>query len=220
MRLSEKIGRSQEIISKALNDFSTDEVALAWTGGKDSTVLLHLIRRMYQGKIPVRVYFNDSGVEFGEVEEFIEKIRTQWSLNLIRHKHIRKDRETIRKSLDPAVARQAKIRSIKRAVKKYQIRAFLTGIRKDEHQARSKEAFLVKYSNHVRYHPILHFTEKDVWEYIRKHSVLYVSLYDQGYRSLGEKPFTKPTAKGSPERAGRDQDKEKVMARLRKLGYW
>lgn len=70
----------------------------------------------------------------------------------------------------------------------------------------------------MRIHPLLEFTEKDIWDYIKNFGVPYLKLYDQGYRSIGEKPFTKKTK--STERSGREKDKEKIMGRLRDMGYW
>ena len=58
----------------------------------------------------------------------------------------------------------------------------------------------------MRIHPLLHFTEKDIWKYIKNQKIPYVSLYDKGYRSLGEKEFTKPAASGGGERSGRQKD--------------
>lgn len=97
---------------------------------------------------------------------------------------------------------------------------------------------------HVRIHPLLDWTELDVWEYIQKENIPVVSLYfDQGngkrYRSLGCAPCTKPvesTAKSVEEivfelregrlshiaeRSGREQDKEDGggLEDLRKDGY-
>ena len=97
---------------------------------------------------------------------------------------------------------------------------------------------------HVRIHPLLDWTETDVWEYIRRENVPIVSLYfDQGngtrYRSLGCWPCTKPvesnaknldeviaelkTGKfaGIAERSGREQDKEDGggLEALRRDGY-
>ncbi len=91
-------------------------------------------------------------------------------------------------------------------------------IRRDEHESRSKEECISERKNHMRVHPILDFTEEYLWEYTKKNNVPYCSLYDQGYRSLGEKPFTKPG--GDTERAGRDKEKELIMKRLRQLGYF
>ncbi|RLI62049.1 MAG: sulfate adenylyltransferase [Promethearchaeia archaeon] len=97
---------------------------------------------------------------------------------------------------------------------------------------------------HVRIHPLLDWTELDIWEYIERENIPIVSLYlDQGegtrYRSLGCWPCTKPvksdaktvheivvelrTGKYSTiaERDGRDQDKEDGggLEALRRDGY-
>ncbi|RCW52270.1 sulfate adenylyltransferase subunit CysD [Halanaerobium sp. ST460_2HS_T2] len=97
---------------------------------------------------------------------------------------------------------------------------------------------------HVRIHPLLDWTELDVWEYIQREKIPMVSLYfDQGegkrYRSLGCAPCTEPvestastvdevveelkTGKFSniAERDGRAQDKEDGggLEELRKDGY-
>jgi hypothetical protein len=43
-------------------------------------------------------------------------------------------------------------------------------------------------------------------------------LYDKGYKSLGEASFTEPT--GGDERSGRDAEKERIMKKLREMGYF
>jgi sulfate adenylyltransferase subunit 2 len=97
---------------------------------------------------------------------------------------------------------------------------------------------------HVRIHPLLDWTELNIWEYIERENIPVVSLYfDQGngqrYRSLGCQPCTKPvqsTARNVheiveelrtgkfvniAERSGRDQDKEDGygLETLRREGY-
>ena len=97
---------------------------------------------------------------------------------------------------------------------------------------------------HVRIHPLLDWTELDIWEYIKRENVPVVPLYfDQGngkrYRSLGCYPCTKPVDSTSKnideiieelktgkfaniaERSGREQDKEDGggLEELRKDGY-
>ena len=92
--------------------------------------------------------------------------------------------------------------------------------------------------NHVRVHPILHWREIDVWNYIRKKNIsmneLYFSKNGKRFRSIGCKECSVPVnsdaktideiiseleATNSAERAGRMQDKELAMQRLRALGY-
>lgn len=97
---------------------------------------------------------------------------------------------------------------------------------------------------HVRIHPLLDWTELDIWEYIKRENIPTVSLYyNQGegkrYRSLGCWPCTSSVESESrnvdeiieelktgkfsniAERSGREQDKEDGggLEGLRKGGY-
>jgi len=97
---------------------------------------------------------------------------------------------------------------------------------------------------HLRIHPLLDWTEVDIWEYIRRENVPVVPLYfDNGegrrYRSLGCYPCTSPVESDAKnfddivrelksgkfsniaERSGREQDKEDGggLEELRKDGY-
>ncbi|MDO8301848.1 MAG: sulfate adenylyltransferase subunit CysD [Sedimentisphaerales bacterium] len=97
---------------------------------------------------------------------------------------------------------------------------------------------------HVRIHPLLDWTELNIWEYIERENIPITSLYfDQGkglrYRSLGCWPCTKPVESTSKsvqeiikelrsgkfaniaERSGREQDKEdgNGLETLRREGY-
>jgi len=95
-------------------------------------------------------------------------------------------------------------------------------------------------SDHVRVHPLLHWTELDVWKYLKEKKApinpLYFSREGKRYRSLGCVPCTKPIRSRAKtieeivrelketqekERSGRSQDKENAsnMERLRALGY-
>ena len=145
----------------------------------------------------------------------------------------------------------------------------ILGIRADEEGSRSKERYFsprdgnneweVGYQppefwnqfktdfapgTHVRIHPLLDWTELDVWKYIRRENIPVVSLYfdqDDGhrYRSLGCAPCTRPVESTAgnldqiiqeledgkfahiAERAGRAQDEEDGggLEELRKGGY-
>ena len=110
------------------------------------------------------------------------------------------------------------------------VKALSIAIRWDEQQARLKEEYFSYRTSpkHTRIHPILHFSERDVWNVIQTNNIPYCSLYSQGYRSLGAKgstvkssdiPAWEQDLENTPERAGRGQDKEKIMEQLRDLGY-
>ena len=119
---------------------------------------------------------------------------------------------------------------IKQFVENSGVKALTTAIRWDEHSARADETYFSPRTNpdHTRIHPILHFTETDIWHMIQEYQIPFCSLYAQGYRSLGAKGSTTKTSdiprwnqnlESAPERAERDKEKEEVMARLRAIGY-
>lgn len=225
MTLDQKIEKAKKIIKQASQKWKPEEIAIAWTGGKDSTVVLHLVKETFNGTVPFKVFFNDSTLEFSEIYDFVKKLKKSWNLNLLWIKHLPEDIKAYHKTKDKEmkmeIMRIAKINAINYALSEYKIKAFISGIRLDEHEARSKEKYFSPRSTHTRVHPILDFSLDDIWDYIKKFKVPYVSLYDKGYKSLGEAPFTKPVKNSkAPERAGREATKEKTMERLRKLGYW
>lgn len=223
MNLSHKIEQSKKFIRKSFKIYKK-KVAVAWTGGKDSTMLLHIIKSCFNNTIPFPVMFNDSTMEFEEIYQFVEMISNKWNLNLLVVEHLKTDLKefyvTHNLKEKEKFSRKMKINALNHALKQYNLSGYLVAIRSDEHPARSKEKYFSHRKDHIRIHPILRFTERDIWEYIKKFKVPYVSLYDEGYRSLGEKPFTEPAKDKMGERSGREIDKEIIMKKLRKLGYW
>ncbi|MFB6121604.1 MAG: phosphoadenosine phosphosulfate reductase family protein [Halobacteriaceae archaeon] len=149
------------------------------------------------------------------------------------------------------------------ALEEHGIDGVFSGVRWDEQEARADETFFsprhdtAKYPPHDRVHPILQFTEADVWDVTWNHLVPdtvpawpddgyvpqdYDDLpgglspvdvpvspkYFEGFRSLGSEvstdradpePAWLQDLEGTTERAGRAQDKEDLMDRLRDLGY-
>lgn len=219
--LALKEERSIEVIREAYRRFGP-ACGVAFTGGKDSTVLLHLVRRAFDGRVPFKVIHIDTTVKFPEIYAFRDRLRREWHLDL----EVFRNEEAL-KWIQIAQNReecchQLKTEPLKDAIRTLGLKALLTGVRRDEQAARAGEGYFSERQDpsHTRVHPLLHFTEQDIWAYIRKYNMPYCSLYDQGYRSLGCKPCTKPAVTSGAERAGRAQDKEQVMSRLRELGYF
>ena len=78
------------------------------------------------------------------------------------------------------------------------LEALATAIRRDEQSARGQENYFSDRPDndppHTRVHPILHFTERDVWDAILENKIPYCGLYAQGYRSLGARYNTFKTS--------------------------
>jgi phosphoadenosine phosphosulfate reductase len=248
--LNEKIAKSKDVIIEAVKKFGEDKIAVAFTGGKDSTVLLHMIRDTFGGTIPIRVMFVDTGKHFSEVYKFKDDFASKWSFQLINAKNIvvlnsvikgvvqlqdlppemRKelkkinwDKDAFRIALDrEPCCHLLKTVATNQALQEYDLKALMAGIRWDEQEARSDETYFSPRANppHTRVHPILHFKWKEIWQYLKLHNLPHNPLYDKGFTSLGCFTCTTPNPEGEVERAGRSQDKEQTMRRLRALGYF
>lgn len=73
----ERLEYAHRLTKRALNGH--DHPVVCWSGGKDSTVVLHLVRQ-YTPQVPV--IFVDVGVEFPETAAFVNSLSSSWDLNL------------------------------------------------------------------------------------------------------------------------------------------
>ena len=221
IHLEWKIKESKKVI-RATHKRWSKTAGVAFTGRKDSTVLMHLILDVTKGGLPAM--FIDHGLHFDETIENLEILEKLWKLKIIRVTDkdlMKKLTDTKNKRSKVKIVTQLKIQVIRNTIKEQKWKALYTAIRWDEQYSRRNEVYISKRLDHFRIHPILHWTEKDIWDYIRMNNIPYISLYDEGYRSIGERIFTKKSSEYSiGERSGRDKDKEIVMDRLRKLGYF
>ena len=98
-----------------------------------------------------------------------------------------------------------KIVPLRKALARYTPLAWISAIRKDQTDVRSK-AQVVQWDAKfqlVKVNPLLHWTKRDVWNFIVRHDVPYNPLHDRGYPSIGCWPCTRPVQPGEDDRAGR-----------------
>jgi phosphoadenosine phosphosulfate reductase len=221
LSLEKKVTLSHKIIAEAIEKFSTN-LAIAFSGGKDSTTLLHLTQTAFNGRIPWKVFTLATGAEFSEITQFVQQMAADWNFELITLSNTAAIK-TIEHGKDPVqCCYLLKAVPIMEAIKQYNLRALMVAVRWDEQEARINEDFFTQRNNplHVRVQPLLHFREIDIWAYIKKHNLPYCQLYRQGYRSLDCEPCTRPHGFQGVERGGRRQGKEEVMRQLREAGYF
>jgi len=262
--LKELENKSIYIIREAYARFR--EIALLWSIGKDSTTLLWLTYKAFFGRIPFPVVHIDTGYKFPEIYEFRDKYRKEWDLDLI----VARNETAIGQGMRPEKGKLEccnllKTEALKQHIAKRGFKALLLAIRRDEHGIRAKERYFsprdkefkwnyqdqapelwdiykseVTEEQHLRIHPMLHWTEYDIWRYIQKENIPSVSLYfakgGKRYRSIGCKCCCEPVNSNADsikkivrelettkisERSGRAQDKENAytMQKLRSLGY-
>ncbi|MES2564398.1 MAG: phosphoadenylyl-sulfate reductase [Pseudomonadota bacterium] len=108
---------------------------------------------------------------------------------------------------DPELRRECcrirKVEPLKRALSGKN--AWITGLRRDSAASRASVPLQEYDSNYalLKFNPIAEWSDQDVWDYLRAHAVPYNRLYDQGYRSIGCAPCTRPSIPGEDPRAGR-----------------
>ncbi len=256
--------KSIYIIREAYKKFR--KIGMLWSIGKDSTTMLWLAKKAFFGKVPFPVIYIDTGMHFKEMYEFRDECVKKWDLNLIVSDNIE---EAEKQGIGPKdklkCCTMRKTDALKKTIAEHKFEALLLGIRRDEHGIRAKERifsprdkdFRWNYKNqapelwdqyksqketeqHIRIHPLLHWTETDIWDYILRENLpvnnLYFAKKGKRYRSLGCKPCTLPVKSSAKtvkeiikeikeskiaERSGRAQDKEEAnaMQKLRALGY-
>lgn len=239
-------------------------LAMLWSLGKDSNVMLWLARKAFLGHTPIPVALLDTGNELDEVYAFRDRYVREWGLTRIEAPC--PPVEETDPSLPPnSRAAARKTLGLKRLIAERGLCGILLGIRRDEQAVRAKERvfsprdesgtwdfrdqppeFWDQYKTdlppgaQVRIHPLLDWTELDIWRYIRREGIPVPSPYfarnGMRYRSLGEKDITFPIPSTAdtvdaiiaelettrqPERAGRamDHEREDAFERLRANGY-
>ena len=63
--------KSDQRIKEWVEYYGEDNVCFAFSGGKDSTVLKHLIRKRYPR---IKGVFSDTGLEYPEIREFVKSV--------------------------------------------------------------------------------------------------------------------------------------------------
>jgi len=278
------------IIREAYRKFKN--LAMLWSIGKDSTVLLWLARKAFFSHVPFPLVHIDTSYKIDEMITYRDHLALKWKLNMVYGQNVEalKNKQTFP---DGNVSRTQCCTNLKSEALKHTLSGewtrfrlnhstrryeedpnkepytgVIVGVRADEEGSRSKERYFSprdKHNDwnvddqppelwnqfktdfapgtHVRIHPLLDWTELNIWEYIGRENIPTVSLYfDQGegirYRSLGCYPCTNPvesTAKNVQEvieelkigkfanvaeRSGRAQDKEDGgLEILRREGY-
>ena len=84
LQLNEKVELGKKVIREAIDRFGLDQVVVAWTGGKDSTVMLWLIREVCRERncrIPDLMFINE-GCVFEEILTFKDRMEREWSLKI------------------------------------------------------------------------------------------------------------------------------------------
>jgi len=254
--------KSIYILREAFNKI--DNLAMLWSLGKDSNAMVWLAKKAFFGHVPFPLVHIDTGKKLPEMYAFRDRYEKEWNLDLRRGEC--PPVEETDPTLPPAARSAArKTAGLKTMLDKEGFTGVIAGIRRDEEGTRAKERvfsprgeqntwdfrdqppefwdqFKTDFApgTHLRIHPILHWTEIDIWRYVQREGIptidLYFSKNGKRYRSLGDQDITFPVDSTAStideiieelkttkiaERSGRamDHESEDAFERLRADGY-
>ena len=190
-----------------------DRLALLWSLGKDSNVMVWLCRKAFFGHVPFPVVRVDTGRKFAEMYAIRVLQAAAWNLKLITVPC--PPVSAVDPSLPPAARSAArKTAGLKALIGAHGFTGILAGIRRDEEGTRAKERVFsprgstgewdfrgrppefwdqyngtVPAGGQVRVHPLLHWSEIDNWHCTAREGNPVISLCyvkdGKRYRSLG-----------------------------------
>ncbi|MCC5825673.1 phosphoadenylyl-sulfate reductase [Alkalimonas sp.] len=168
--------------------------------GIQAAVMLHLVTQQ-QADIPV--VLTDTGYLFPETYQFIDQLTEQLGLNL----------KVYRAQLSPAwqEARYGqlwqsaegikqynqlnKVEPMQRALRELNVGCWFTGLRRSQSSTRADKQVVEISRGVIKVQPIIDWSNKDVFYYLKEHGLSYHPLWEQGYISVGD---THSTVKFEP----------------------
>ena len=166
--------------------------------GAQAAVSLHMVARRLPD-IPVIVV--DTGYLFPETYQFIDELTDRLQLNL----------KVYRSATSPAwqearygqrwnqgvegiaaYNRENKVEPMERALRELNVSTWFAGLRRNQSASRADVPFL-SWSNGDRWkvHAIADWTDRDIFNYLKKHDLPYHPLWEKGYVSIGDVHTTK-----------------------------
>ncbi len=181
-----------------------EKPVMLYSIGKDSSVMLHLaMKAFYPEKPPFPFLHVNTTWKFHEMIEFRDCIAKEKGIEML--EYINQD--GVKQGINPfdhgsAYTDIMKTQALKQALDKYGFTAAFGGGRRDEEKSRAKERiFSFRNENHawdpknqrpemwklynsrikkgqeVRVFPLSNWTEKDIWQYIKRENIEIPSLY-------------------------------------------
>ncbi|SMD34955.1 phosphoadenylylsulfate reductase (thioredoxin) [Reichenbachiella faecimaris] len=171
-----------------------------------SIVLLHLLSRIDKS---IPVYCLNTGFLFPETMAYKDQLAEEFGLNMIEikpdvPKSLQKDSEgKLLFASDPdRCCYYNKVQPMDRLLSDYDI--WINGIRRDQNANRAKMKVEEKSKfDSVRFHPMLEWTNKMIFDYIREYQLPKHPLESQGYSSIGCEPCTRKPSLEMMEREAR-----------------
>ena len=196
---------AEQRVAWALANFSS-RIVMTSSFGAQSAVCLHLVTQQCPD-IPVVLV--DTGYLFPETYQFIDQLSERLSLNLRIYRaplsaawqeaRYGKLWEQGLEGLD-RYNHLNKVEPMQRALRDLGAEAWISGLRRQQARSRQHLDVLLSRNGRCKIHPIIDWTDRDVYRYLSKHTLPYQPLWEQGYVSIGDVHTTRRLVDGmNPE---------------------
>ena len=160
--------------------------------GAQAAVLLHMVTRQ---KPDIPVVLIDTGYLFPETYRFADELTERLKLNLqvfrplvsrawMEARHGRLWEQGLVGIEQYNSLR--KVEPMKRALKELGVGTWFTGLRRTQSTSRANAPVLQQREARWKVNPIVDWTDRDVWQYMKQHDLPYHPLWEQGYVSIGD----------------------------------
>jgi phosphoadenosine phosphosulfate reductase len=199
----------QDIIAWALAEYAP-RVGISTAFGVEGCALIDMAVKLDPA---VKVFTVDTDFLFPETYELMERIQAKYGVAVerVKGKMTKREQEALHgvalweRDSDLCCAIR-KVEPTERVVEG--LDAWFAGLRRDQSATRAGIQLLERYDHAdgsplVKVNPLAAWTRNDTWKYVLANDVPYSPLLDQGYKSIGCWPCTRPVAAGGDERSGR-----------------
>ncbi len=203
-------GKSAEKILSFVNEKFNGDAVFASSLGAEDQVIFDMIDKL---KLDIPVFTLDTGRLFQETYDLIAKTGKKYNKEIEIFFPNNQDVEKMVKQdginlfyksseLRKRCCHVRKLEPLSRALKPY--KAWICGLRREQAVSRSGlKAIDFDTNGRIKINPLIDWTEKDVWNYIKKYNVPYNKLHDKGFLSIGCASCTRAVLPGEHIRSGR-----------------
>jgi phosphoadenosine phosphosulfate reductase len=181
----------------ALERFRPD-IILSSSFGAQSAVSLHLVTQQWP-EIPVVLL--DTGYLFPETYQFVDQLTERLKLNLkVYRPAISSAWQEARygKLWEKGVEgieqynQIHKVEPMQRALRELSARVWITGLRRQQARSRANLGVLRLQEDVLKVHPIIDWTDRQIYQYLIEYDLPYHPLWEKGYVSIGDTHTTRP----------------------------
>jgi phosphoadenosine phosphosulfate reductase len=200
----------EEVLRFFLEEYK-GRIALSSSLGIEDQVLTDMVLKIDKS---ARIFTLDTGRLFPETYSLIDKTNMRYGIQI---EVLFPDYHEVQKmvnamgvnlfyesvELRKTCCHVRKLEPLKRAFQGLDV--WICGLRRDQSVTRTNMQ-LVEWDETnklIKINPLINFSEEEVWNYIKKNSVPYNKLHDQGFPSIGCQPCTRAVQPGEDIRAGR-----------------